>query len=69
MVLQKSFLSLQNFLAQKCKNQSLEFIIFQSEVHVISNPSSRLEKTSNPWIFAYELFKKDHFRIFQYFQK
>ena len=54
MVLWKSFLSNPNFWAKNVKIKFLKKIIvfrvvfFQIEVQVISNPSSRLEKTPKP---------------------
>ena len=61
------------------KKRGFHCSVYQIEVQVISNPTSRLEKkTPNPWIWAYERFfffffffllKKLIFCIFQYFQK
>ena len=50
------------FLGSKMQNQifeeniGFECIFFRIEVQVISNPSSRLEKTPSPCNFAYERF-------------
>ena len=77
-MLLKSYISLHNFLAQKCQNKifekskGFECSFLRIEEQVISNSSSWLEKTPSPLIFAYEQFFYDFlkkeliFRIFQY---
>ena len=74
------FISIYDFWVQKCKKQLFEEVkrfycsFYQIKVQVITNPSSRLEKTPNTWIFAYDrffkiCFKKLIFHIFRYFRK
>ena len=61
-VLWKSFLTLHFFGLKNAKIKflkkirGLSAVFFRIKVQVISNPSSRLEKTPNPSIFAYERF-------------
>ena len=76
-MLWKSFLLLHDFWVQKCKNHFFKEIFncnfYQIEVQEITNLSSRLEKTPNTWIFAYDrflrFFKKATFPHFEYFRK
>ena len=44
-VIQKSILSFYRFWEQKSENQYFQCRFYQTEVHVVTNWSSRLEKT------------------------
>ena len=75
------FISVHYFGVKKCKNQlfeenkRFECSFYRIKVQVITNLSSRLEKTPNTWHFAYDRFfmiffkKWANFPNFRYFRK